>query len=269
MSISLWQAAVGLFVSTFASTLLPSLYFHKYSAWMHHHPVNSVLNMVFVDYSYVWFTIMFSGYGIWAYLYQSRYHVFRVFVAYAAYLVSGIVCTVWFFGACLFERVEVAFGGHCDVGGGNSGMSHAACDATDGGVWVGGFDTSGHYFVLLSLSLLSVDQLVCLRLVGNQRSDRYQERSDEYQGRNDNGNVSGTVDVGLAPSPESVLVSSQLLRALILTVSLCLFGLWYLEFCITSLFFHTPTERLTGLLLGLTIPMLVHYKLAPTQRVSS
>ncbi|KAF9429030.1 hypothetical protein BGZ76_001951 [Entomortierella beljakovae] len=61
----------------------------------------------------------------------------------------------WFFGPSLFDRVYVITGGSCSV---NGHFTQQNC-RRQGGLWAGGFDVSGHVFLLSHACLFLLEEL--------------------------------------------------------------------------------------------------------------
>lgn len=121
-----------------------------------------------------------------------------------------LMCNWWFFGLPIFERLNVATGGHCDSP--VSVQTVSSCKKALS-AWIDGFDLSGHYFFLTTLCILVAHACEIRWKSGHLKSARSTSRID------------------------------KLLRSLAVSV----IAVWYLEFLVTSLFYHTTLEKLAGL----------------------
>lgn len=88
--------------------------------------------------------------------------------------------------------------------------------------WIKKFDVSAHYFMIISMSLLLW-----------------------YR-------IKTTENGFLSPGHNNKATDLWLLSCW------TLLGVWYFEYLITSLFFHTILEKLVGMLFGVTVPLIVY-----------
>lgn len=178
----------------------------------------SIVNSVFVQqYGYVWFTLAYMSH-----CFHFANHDNYVPVPVAArqlrrfLLNTGawVVVNFWFFGPLVVERLNAATGGHCEENSVVVAIGMHMCKDSTRYVWVDGFDLLGHYYFIVTLSLWLLHNRTNMPLAAE---------------RENVGSVS-----------RSALSFVQMLSAWLLTV-------WFLEFCITSIFFHTVGERFAGL----------------------
>lgn len=155
----------------------------------------------------------------------------------------------WCFGSPIFERVSVATGAYCTI---PYIYREYKCDKA-GGTWVNAFDSSSHYTMLISNSLL-VWRLI-LPYVGisqnMSRSTTIVEDDLEagcVQGPINNEDYSSRSGRGYAIYKKAVLL-----------ISFLFLTLWFILFCITSVFYHTIVEKFVGMICAMTIPLLLQY----------
>lgn len=204
----------GIFEITIPIWIFTQLKKHLVSS----NPFLAAVNSIFVqDLGYVWFTLAFTSH---CFLFADANDtiptptVVLQLLKYFLNTVCWIVVNIWWFGPLLVERLNRATGGHCiakDLQIVDLGMQRCRHSANNS--WVDGFDLLGHYYFLLTLSLLLLHNRSNLPFVsGETRSQRI-------------------IDI---------LMFVRALSAWLLMV-------WFLEFCVTSVFFHTVGERMAGL----------------------
>lgn len=193
-------------------------------------PFCEAVNSIFVqDLGYVWFTLAFTSH---CFLFADANDVIptpivaRQLLKYSLNTFCWVLVNIWCFGPLLVEKLNTATGGHC-VGKNLQlvDMGMRKCRRSASNMWVDGFDLLGHYYFLLTLSLL---------LLHN---------------RNNLPVLSDTATRSLRIS--AILMFVRALSAWLLMV-------WFLEFCVTSMFFHTVGERMAGLV-GIPVIFMVLY----------
>lgn len=131
----------------------------------------NLVNLYFVKIGWFWTTLAFLLVQLTTHPTRpSRakrpYHYIQAALRYALATLSWIFVTQWFFGPGLIDRSFQITGGHCEVTPSEINttaaeinelpnlLSAVACKAA-GGTWRGGYDISGHVFILvLSSSFL-------------------------------------------------------------------------------------------------------------------
>lgn len=224
-----WIAPALVYAVVFVATIPIWFIFHSKSHVIAANTLCSAVNTIFVQgYGYVWFTLAYLGHCFAFADLQDRVPTpiaIRQVLKYALYVFWGITFNFWFLGPLLVERLNVATGGHCEgeIKTANIGMHQ--CRASADYKWVDGFDLLGHYYFLLTLSLLLLDNIRNMPL-----SSSTEIQSDRIR---------------------KVLLLVRMLSVWLLTV-------WFLEYCITSIFFHTVGERMAGLV-GIPVAYSVLY----------
>lgn len=190
----------------------------------------AAVNSIFVQHlGYVWFTVAYVGHCFNfadASDVVPKRNVIRQLFKYSLNTGCWFLVNFWFLGPLLVERLNVATGGHCaskDLKPVSLGMQQ--CRNSTENVWLDGFDMLGHYYFLLTLSLLILHNGIHLP-AGSEL---------KHQG----------------PRSKAVLTFIRALSAWLLTV-------WFLEYCVTSMFFHTVGERFAGLV-GIPVAFAVIY----------
>lgn len=226
-----WSLSIYTFVGTFLITLPMSFVFHRYHRIIQQNWLNQWLNELFVAGGYLWFSIAMASMLYYNYRKTSTWNTGcrNIAIIYGINTVVSMSCAIWLFGPCLFERIEVFTGGHCS---GDDSLTQYQCWDHDMD-WVPGFDTSGHYFLLISTSMLTIDYVVKTGVLRMKPPARLLEAQTD--------------------------VSDTKFRKVVLGYLLFLVGVWYFEYLITSIFFHTVLERIMGMIWAMAIPLLAHY----------
>lgn len=216
--IKLTRTAGVLFPLIFLITWPFSTVLKKYSSTVSQNAVLSFLNHIFVQQlGYLFFSIAFLSYVVF-YIDNKPMRVrnFGVLLfKYAIITIMGMLFHGGFFKFLLVELVNRFTGGHCS----DQSITMAKCRQSPEYEWVDGVDISSHYYFLLSLVLLLLNNQFCA--------------------------ARATDTVSQVAPPSKMILFSQLA---VLYLSFFLMSIWVFEFIITSLFFHTPPERLFGLI---------------------
>lgn len=208
--------AAQFYVATYVVTI-PAWYFaHHYKHVIAQNGFCAFANALFIQhFGYAWLTLTYAAHvlstGDSADVIPTAV-VGNAAVKLALNALFTILAEKWFFGPLLIERLNVATGGHC-IG---LALRMEECRNTEGVKWIDGFDLSGHYFFIITLSMLLLDTLPKVRDITSE--------TPEIRG----------------PKARRVYAVARPLIAFILTV-------WTLEFCVTSIFFHTVGEKAAGL----------------------
>lgn len=226
-----WAYVVGVYWMTLLVSMPFSGFFHKYRSYVSHNTFLYYLNRIFIEeYGYVIFSV---GYISFAARFASNRRELSVHGRkYALLTVSWAAFNVWCFGVPIFERVNVLTGGHCEIRGNADGtLSMYQCGRTADGVWVDGFDPSGHLYFISTVSLALWREVMNL---GHIHIDWEAQLVSYTLGPDDD----------LMTNNHSKIIS---------TTSLVLIFIWYFEYCITCLFFHTIPEKIVGLLVATVV----------------
>ncbi|KAF8982979.1 hypothetical protein BGZ46_000259 [Entomortierella lignicola] len=138
------------------------------------------------------------------------------------------VISQWFFGPGLFDRLFVLTGGACSVDG---YWSQYTC-RSQGGLWAGGVDISGHMFLLSHAWLFLMEELSVFMNVPDAWPTVERRPAAKY--------------------------------AVLGVVGLC--GLWWWMSLMTSVYYHHLAEKLTGLFFGMVFwfsTYVTSYKVLP------
>lgn len=237
--IPIWTQLVALYVITYMVSIPWTFLTLKYSSYVSNSGFMTAMNYYFVrQYGYGWFVVVYfaligCNIKMRALTDPERSEAVnktlwkRKGINFLINAVFGIMTNYWFFGRSIFERFDVISGGHC-------ASDPAAWRISCENHWIEKFDASGHYYILLSMSFLIWDLLLgedfhfwtSLLLVRNLTIDKL----------------------------TSWLIAGTNIVALVLL------AIWYFEYVVTSLFFHTVLEKFVGLLFGFVIPLLLRLR---------
>lgn len=193
----------------------------------------NILNLVFVKRGWMWFTLVF-----WASHFGKKYR--STAVAARRYIIAT-VCWIfyaqWFFGPPFMDRIFTNTGGECvlntsvnsEIKQENSPETSMVCRKT-GGLWLGGHDPSGHVFLIVLSSL-------CLLLE-------------------------------VIPSTVEQLKSQRKLNWAYYIVY-ALLSLWAFMLFITSVYFHTLAEKVSGFLFAVIFAKLAVSSEVPGNSISN
>ncbi|KAJ5746382.1 hypothetical protein N7520_011564 [Penicillium odoratum] len=234
---------------------------------------NNIFNIYFVKIGWLWTTLAFASLILAQPAFRSTSQQTRIrrtlqaISRYALATTVWYVMTQWFFGPAIIDRSFVYTGGKCQeilkqAGEARSNLtpstqletvfSAAACKSA-GGIWGGGHDISGHVFMLvLTTALLAFEAngVGAFSLGSRAEGDGSRERKGS-----DPSDVRGDQDDG------SGLARTWSLRFVWGVVGL---GWWMLF--MTAIWFHTWTEKWSGLLIALSTVYAIYIlprKLAP------
>lgn len=260
---SIWKTIIAVYFITYVVTLPWNIWLRNYRDHVLNNSVNKVLNYVFViHYGYAWFTLVYMLHVVYGYyIGPSRTTAsdqgIRALKVYGVNTAFVIFTNIWLFGPCLFERIDMACGGYCEqMSGGTVPMSPYKCVEDPNNLWVSVLDVSGHYYILLSMSFLVWDQM----LKGHLSQAR--EIVDlELQALQLAQATSSTSSTSPASSTTWYTLSSTqvvLLKRVVQVLSAALLFIWYTEYLVTSLFFHTALEKLFGMMFALLVPLWSH-----------
>ncbi|KAK5046904.1 hypothetical protein LTR84_007258 [Exophiala bonariae] len=213
----------------------------------------NIFNLYFVKIGWFWTTLAFSllQFTTRPPSSNTQKHYVQATLRYAIITLSWYLTTQWFFGPALIDRSFQITGGHCEPQFYNEAglketleikmaTSGPACKSA-GGVWKGGYDISGHVFMLvLSSAFLLYELYIADRhsshpSVSPKAAARLAQDLTEEERKAVGGWESGPV--------AKVRVWS---RYFVYTV--VALDLWMLM--MTAIWFHTWLEKLSGLLLA-------------------
>lgn len=129
----------------------------------------NLVNIYFVKLGWFWTTLAFTLLQTTTRPSNAQKHYIQSALRYALVTLSWFLTTQWFFGPALIDRSFTITGGHCEPQLANStGLqesieiakqtSGVACKAA-GGRWRGGYDISGHVFMLVLSSAFLLYEL--------------------------------------------------------------------------------------------------------------
>ncbi|KAK6197588.1 copper-transporting P1-type ATPase [Scheffersomyces amazonensis] len=215
---------------------IPSYYFLKqYGSIIGANPLVSFFEDYIVkSYGYIWFTLIYFSF-LFLYI-QSDYKVpiskiIQFLRSYGLNSLFFFLTQVWFFGSSIFERINIATGGHCI----NDLIKSESYCKSNGYQWINGFDSSGHFYFLISISLLVWGELI--NHLGIQSRSKIPNDDIEQAG-----------DYELSRGTTINNQYFRLYKTIVLSVAFIFISIWYFMYLITCIFFHTIPEKFAGLL---------------------
>lgn len=186
------------------------------------------VNHIFVQkYGYFWFTVAYLG-NIFTYLLDGRVPTRIVSYFLQKYSINTLVyilLTIWCFGELIIERINMWTGGHCvqemQIINDPKRCSELMLP------WINGFDLSGHYYFIVSTSMLLFPETIRVR--------------------------------ALCVTGKSFGINRKFLKTAFILLTLILLAIWFSMFVVTSLFFHTILEKTIGILMGVVIPLVIRH----------
>lgn len=225
-----------LYLVTYIVTIVPSLLLKQYADNFSKNNVLSCINDILIErYAYLWFTIVYLSFLL-AYCNDNwkinHDHVRRFSLTYFINTVFYIIFIRWCMGPLIFSRINMATGGICE---GTLSLTPHQC-ITNNGTWINGFDVSGHFYVIISSSLLIGRE--CFTYISS-HDNRVESQSISQLG-----------------VINKIHKYYRFYGLVLVSVSICLVSAWFIMYLITCLFFHTPTEKFVGLLFGYIVPLI-------------
>lgn len=196
-------------IAVFVATIPVWVFARRYGRAVQHNRLAAFANAVFVQhYGYVWFTAAHAGHV----LLHTDQHNRIPSAAVARHALKYALVT-----ACFVLVQRWCFGAPLverinAASGGHcepSPLPMAQCKRRADAVWVDGFDLLSHYYILVSLGLMLWDL----------RDAR----------------------------PVARAAVARVAQLVVVPLSTFLLAVWFVEFAVTSIFFHSVGERLAGL----------------------
>ncbi|KAI9862729.1 MAG: hypothetical protein M1813_004225 [Trichoglossum hirsutum] len=165
-----------------------------------------------------------------------------------------IAVTQWFFGPPLMDRAFTLTGGQCELvatrpdsmSEGRRLLTSAACKVV-GGKWQGGYDLSGHVFLLVLAGLLLwLEVLHVIMHTAGLRDERV------IIGGVGAANPGDVRSVELEKTDKEAQQRDNSEWGIGVKVVLVVILLWWWMLLMTAAYFHTWSEKLTGLLTAIT-----------------
>lgn len=284
-----WRLVVGVYVLTFLVSIPWNWLLRRFKHAVLNNHINTVINQLLVkDYGYLWFTAIYTCAGAYIYFCSvgsnstnwssgangSKGQIDRMIKVFLGNTIFLVFTNVWCFGPSIFERIDMLNGGHCEERSGSEwvgdysnmnpraaalsgsinpetertpSLTPSQCLRDSNRYWVDGFDVSGHYYLIISMSLLLWDLLIRYHILNWRKREVVDlELQSIYS---------------MAQQPATNITTVQLLvmKRTVQVCSIALLLIWYFEFAVTSLFFHTTLEKLWGLIFGAVVPLMGHF----------
>lgn len=217
----LTQLSAAIYPWTFVLSWLLYFFLHRFKQYIANNLVLSFLNDVFVQrLGYPLFTIAYLSHAVYCVgdVDNPRGRLVLLAFKFCIITLAGVIFHGSFISFLLVELVNKATGGHCE--GPPEHVSMNQCLANANQVWVDGFDISSHYYFLLSLLVMLLNNAFL-----------YYTRPSDIEEQHE--------------TPPDVI---QKARKAVAYLSGFFLVIWYFEFVITSIFFHTIVEKFFGLI---------------------
>ncbi|KAJ1674132.1 hypothetical protein EV182_003895 [Spiromyces aspiralis] len=212
----------------------------------------NILNRYFAKVAWGWTSLLFAPFLAFIYSYgvPAQRRPYAVATAAARYVLATLywyALTQWAFGPSVFDRVYMYTGGYCKFSSPDKSLTGIVTTTTSqqcrrlGGSWTGGFDISGHCFLLIHSALFLWEETIRPYCAFR----KYAVPASTRSGR------------GTAKIPGGPLFSG-LVMAII-----TLLGLWMLVLFGTAMYFHKTSELVVGTLFGVAYWVGVYFVLLP------
>ncbi|KAG5420558.1 hypothetical protein I9W82_002439 [Candida metapsilosis] len=246
-----WTAVCSLYPIVYVVSIPLTLAFKRYNSYIGELWFVQFLEHYIVrTYIYYWFTLLYVANLIVVEVRRVSLPIkdpwtINSIKIYFCNLIWLALLLEWCFGSPIFERISVATGAHCTI---PDIYREYQCEKA-GGSWINAFDSSSHYTLLISNSLL-IWRLV-LPYIGAVLPQYVLRRRSL---------VENDLEAGPGDRNEnSTLAEDSIVKKVVVLVSLLFVFLWFISFCITSVFYHTIPEKLVGLICGMTVPVLSRF----------
>lgn len=195
----------------------------------------NIINVYVVKKGWLWVTFLIICHYFTVYL-RKPLHRFvalrNIFIRYVVATAWWIFFAQWFFGFPLMDKVFILTGGSCtEISSekySSNEVSSAQCRVLKG-KWTGGHDPSGHTFLLTHASLyLWIELLPYIKRYLRVGSLITFENTKE--------------------SPETDSTAASIMGSLFMTVTSAFLVIFWWMLLMTSVYFHTFAEKVTGLL---------------------
>lgn len=235
---------------------------HHFSTTNYFAGKRNIFNIYFVKIGWFWTTLAFLLLQITTRPppASTRKHYLQASLRWALATTSWVLTTQWFFGPALIDRSFTFTGGHCEPQLINeTGLKDAlhmtrinssmACKAA-GGYWRGGLDISGHVFMLVLSSAFLLYELYIADRDSSHPSVSPQAAAALAHDMTEEERKA----VGGWESERVATIRIWARYFLYLVVAL---DLWMLM--MTAIWFHTWTEKLSGLLVAVSTTCATYY----------
>jgi hypothetical protein len=216
----------------------------------------NLFNVWFVKIGWFWTTLALGLFIFTHRFFQTARSRTAALLRYAAVTTVWYLTTQWFFGPPLIDRSFVLTGGACQrIKAEKAGeiemepiefaLTNAACKMR-GGTWSGGIDISGHVFLLiLGSGMLWMEVLPVVFRVAGLREERRVVQRDSKVGYA--GALHGT-EKREGEDISAAVISHKAGLGVKVVIGVCALSWWML--LMTAAYFHTWTEKLSGLVVA-------------------
>ncbi|KAI0128974.1 inositol phospholipid synthesis protein Scs3p [Xylariales sp. AK1849] len=211
---------------------------------------NNIFNVVFVKRGWGWITIAFVVFVLTHPGLATTSRKLKAGVRWALVTSWWVLVTQWCFGPAIIDRGFRYTGGKCVAAeeavfqgtGDTSDLFTAVACKASGGRWSGGYDISGHVFILVLGSWFLLQEVGWVAI----RAGGFRRREERSILMND-GAVKGA---GVEADNVESEVSERNRLGLGGKFAIVVVGLSWWMLLMTAIYFHTWVEKLTGLLVA-------------------
>lgn len=259
MKLCIWHIIVVSYVIIYAASIPWYIFLHQFKNKVSENIVITFLNQnLIVRYGWFLFTAAYFSKAITyssSELKISRSKLLKVLRYYSIYTLCTVSLLGWFFGPLIYERVNVITGGYCDVGTPETGLSSQfQCIGIPGAKWIDGLDVSGHIYILLTMCLLLWE-----RFLENLDLRHFPELFGGYTSLTAYFSNFDYEHLPPIPADEKGYIIqteySNLIRSVSFVSTVSLLVIWSMMYIVTCVFFHTLTEKLVLLIVGIAISL--------------
>jgi hypothetical protein len=185
---------------------------------------SNLFNQYFVKFGWFWTSLIFLIYAMKVIHVNNRVQAAKSVIRWILATLYWYFITQQFFGPSIIDRIFVFTGGRCyDKYHSETKVYEAYICKSGGGRWSGGYDLSGHCFLLIHASLLLWEEI-----------SAFTYRPENWE---------------IAREKEKII--SGILGFFLL--------LWWFMLGVTAIYFHDFSEKLTGTILGVLYWALYNY----------
>lgn len=259
MKLCIWHIIIVSYVIIYVASIPWYIFLHQFKNKVSENIVITFLNQnLIVRYGWFLFTAAYFSEAITysrSELKISRSKLLKVLRYYSIFTLCTVILLGWFFGPLIYERVNVITGGYCDVGTPETGIAgQFQCIGIPGAKWIDGFDVSGHIYILLTMCLLLWE-----RFLENLDLRHFSELFEGYTSLRA---YFSNFDYEYLPSipahEQGYIIQteySNVIRLVCFVSTVSLLIIWSMMYIVTCVFFHTLTEKLVLLIVGIAISL--------------
>ncbi|CUM52119.1 uncharacterized protein AC631_03523 [Debaryomyces fabryi] len=261
MKLCIWHVIVVSYAIVYVTSIPWYLFLHQFKDKVSDNSFIAFINQnLIVRCGYLLFTVAYFSEALTysdCELMISRSRALKILRSYSLYTSCTVILLGWFFGPLIYERVNTLTGGYCNTKSQDSGVAgQFQCTRIPGAKWIDGFDVSGHIYILLTMSLLLWE-----RFLENLNVRHFSQLYEGYAAlRTYFSKFDWEDDPSITPEePEYSIQTeySHLIRLLFFALTVSLLSIWSMMYIVTCVFFHTLSEKLVLLIVGIAISLAI------------